>query len=144
LIHDGDRVTLGDVTLTAHKTAGHTKGSTTWVMNVVDGTHHYTVVFPDGTSVNPGYRLTKNPSYPGIADDFARTFTTLAALSPDIWLTPHTQPFDFDAKRKRVATEGVSAWVDPDGYRAWVDLQRKRFEAALAKESGTAGSSGSE
>jgi metallo-beta-lactamase class B len=92
-------------------------------------------VFPDGTSVNPGYRLVENPSYPGIADDYRRTFATLAALSPDIWLTPHTQPFDWDAKRARVATQGVDAWVDPAGYREWVTVQRRRFEAAMARES---------
>ena len=136
VIHDGEKVTLGDVTLTAHKTAGHTRGTTTWVTSVVDSGRTYTVVFADGTSVNPGYRLVKNPSYPGIADDYKRTFATLAALKPDIWLTPHTEPFAFDAKRARAATEGVSAWVDPDGYRAWVDTQRKKFEAALAKEKG--------
>ena len=137
VIHDGEKVTLGDVTLTAHKTAGHTRGTTTWVTRVADSDHStYTVVFADGTSVNPGYRLVKNPSYPGIAADYTRTFVTLAALKPDIWLTPHTEPFAFDAKRTRAATDGVTAWVDPDGYRAWVDTQRKKFEAALAKERG--------
>ncbi len=104
VIRDGDKVTLGDVTLMAFKTAGHTRGSTTWVTQVTDGARSYTVVFPDGTSVNPGYRLVKTPSYPDIADDHRRTFQTLAAL-------------------------------DPDGYRTWVDLQRQKFEAAVAKES---------
>jgi hypothetical protein len=32
VLHDGDTVSLGDVTLTAHKTAGHTRGCTTWTM----------------------------------------------------------------------------------------------------------------
>jgi metallo-beta-lactamase class B len=135
VIHDGDKVTLGDVTLLALKTAGHTRGSTTWVTQVTDGQRRFTVVFPDGTSVNPGYRLVNNASYAGIADDYRKTFRTLAALTPDIWLTPHTEPFAFDAKRSRVATEGVAAWVDPEGYRKWVALQRERFEAAVAKES---------
>ncbi len=134
VIHDGDTVTLGDVTLQALKTAGHTRGSTTWVTQVTDGGRRFTVVFPDGTSVNPGYRLVKNASYAGIADDYRKTFRTLAALMPDIWLTPHTEPFAFEAKRARVATEGVAAWVDPEGYRKWVALQRERFEAAVAKE----------
>ena len=141
VIHDGEKVTLGDVTLLAFKTAGHTRGSTTWVTQVTDGDRRFTVVFPDGTSVNPGYRLVKNASYAGIADDYRKTFRTLAALTPDIWLTPHTEPFAFHAKRARAATEGVSAWVDPEGYRKWVALQRERFEAAVARESAPAMSS---
>src|SRR5580692_8887926 len=32
VLHDGDTVSLGGVTLTAHKTAGHTRGCTTWTM----------------------------------------------------------------------------------------------------------------
>jgi metallo-beta-lactamase class B len=32
VLHDGDTVSLGDVTLTARKTAGHTRGCTTWTM----------------------------------------------------------------------------------------------------------------
>jgi len=135
VIHDGDKVTLGDVTLMALKTAGHTRGTTTWVMDVTEDNRSFTVVFADGTSVNPGYRLVKNPSYPGIADDYRNTFRTLAALTPDIWLTPHTEPFAFDAKRARVAADGVNAWVDPEGYRKWVDAQRQKFEADVAKES---------
>src|SRR5579875_1242871 len=31
-LHDGDKVTLGGVTLVAHRTAGHTRGTTTWTM----------------------------------------------------------------------------------------------------------------
>ena len=133
-LRDGEKLSLGDVTLMVLQTSGHTRGSATWVTNVTDGGRQYTVVFPDGTSVNPGYRLLKKPSYHGIADDYRRTFSTLAALEPDIWLTPHTEPFDFHAKRARVAVEGINAWVDPDGYRTWVDLQRQKFEAAVAKE----------
>ncbi len=34
VLHDGDTVSLGGTVLTAHKTAGHTKGTTTWTMDV--------------------------------------------------------------------------------------------------------------
>jgi metallo-beta-lactamase class B len=30
VLHDGDTVSFGGTVLTAHKTAGHTKGTTTW------------------------------------------------------------------------------------------------------------------
>ena len=35
-LHDGDTVSLGGTTLTAHLTAGHTKGTTTWTMDEVE------------------------------------------------------------------------------------------------------------
>jgi hypothetical protein len=64
IIKDGDTIRLGDVTLKAILTPGHTRGSTTWVTTVTDRGKRYNVVFPDGTSVNPGYRLVNDPSYP--------------------------------------------------------------------------------
>src|SRR4029077_10806552 len=37
IIHDGDTVSLGGTTLTAHLTAGHTRGCTSWTTTVQDG-----------------------------------------------------------------------------------------------------------
>src|SRR5438309_11821738 len=37
VLHDGDTVTLGGVTLTAHLTAGHTRGCTTWTTPAREG-----------------------------------------------------------------------------------------------------------
>jgi para-nitrobenzyl esterase len=133
---DGDVIKLGDVAITALLTNGHTKGSTTFVMNVVDAGKAYTVVIPNGLSINPGYRLARDPSYPGIAGNFRRTLNTLDSLEPDIWLAPHTETYGFEAKVTRTATEGVRAWVDPGGYRAWLAEQRENFEATVAAELG--------
>jgi metallo-beta-lactamase class B len=134
VLQDGDTVTLGDVTMTAHWTPGHTRGGTTWSMYVTQDGVDYFVVFPDGTSVNPGYRLVKDPSYPGIADDYRRTFDVLEKLEPDIWLHSHTSFFDFAGKRGRVGDKGVQAWVDPQGYRKFVAEKRKTFEEQVAAE----------
>jgi metallo-beta-lactamase class B len=131
---DGDTVSLGKVSMTARLGAGHTRGATTWTTTVEDGGRKYTVVFPCCTGINPGYRLTVDPSYAGIADDYRRTFTMLESLKPDIWLPAHTEGFDFDSKRARAAAEGAAAWVDPDGYRQWVAKGKETFEAAVAAE----------
>jgi len=135
VLQDGDAIQLGGVTLTARLTPGHTKGCTTFSMTAVDDGQPYTVVFADGTSVNPGYRLVKDPSYPGIADDFRRTFSVLDGLKPDIWLHAHTDVFGFQGKRARAAKEGAAAWVDPAGYRQWLAEVRAKFEATVEKES---------
>jgi metallo-beta-lactamase class B len=135
VFRDGDTIKLGDVALTARLTPGHTKGSTTFIMKIVDGGTPYVVVFPNGTSINPGYRLVKDPSYPGIADDYRTTFRVLETLDPDIWLDAHTDVFDFEGKRERATREGAKAWVDPEGYRKWLAGVRAKFEAAVADES---------
>ena len=136
VFRDGDTIKLGDVALTARLTPGHTKGATTFIMNVVEGGKIYTAVFPDGSGVNPGYRLGKDPSYPGIGDDYRRTLYVLETLKPDIWLAPHLDTFDFEGKRARAATEGAKAWVDPEGYRPFVAAQCEKFEAEVNTEMG--------
>ena len=134
ILRDGDTVRLGDVALTAYLTPGHTRGATTWVTSIVDSGKSYVVAFPDGAGFNPGYRLTKDPSYPGIAGDYRRTHHFLEMLKPDIWLAQHNEYYDLDGKQRRAETEGVSAWIDPEGYRRFVAGKKRAFEAEVDKE----------
>jgi metallo-beta-lactamase class B len=134
IFRDEDEIKLGDISIRALLTPGHTKGSTTYVMNVVDGGKTYTVAFPDGTSVNPGYRVARNPSYKGIEDNYRRTFRALESLKPDVWLAPHNEFYGLDAKLARAAKDRVKAWIDPEGFRKWVAAQKKRFETDAENE----------
>ena len=136
VLRDGDVVKLGGIALTAHVTPGHNFGSVTWTMDMVDRGKVLSVVFPDGSGVNPGFRIVKDPSYPGIERDYRNTLHFLATLKPDIWLHGHTDTMGFEDKRARVATEGARAWVDPEGYRRWVAAESAAFEAIVDGEMG--------
>ena len=46
VLRDGDTVRLGEVILTGYNTPGHTRGSTTWVTQVVDDGKAYVWCFP--------------------------------------------------------------------------------------------------
>ncbi len=131
---DEDEIKLGDISIKALLTPGHTQGSTSYVTKVTDNGKSYTVVFPDGTGINPGYRVSKNPSYPGIEANYQRTLRTLESLEPDVWLAPHNEAYGLNAKLERAAKEGAKAWLDLEGYRKWVASRRSAFEATLAKE----------
>jgi metallo-beta-lactamase class B len=133
-LRDGETITLGDVRMTAHHTPGHTRGCTTWTTTVKEGGRDYRVVFAGSTSVNPGTHLVKSPSYPGIADDYTRSFKVLESLKPEIFLSAHASFFDLDAKRGKVASEGVRAFVDPEGYRRANEAKRAVFEKQLSEE----------
>ena len=145
VLHDGDEVRLGGVVLVAHKTAGHTRGCTTWTMRVMDEGKLRDVVIVGSWNVNPGFRLVDQPSkngkpgqlasYPGIAADYQKTFVTLKSLPCDIFLGAHGQYFDMLGKLARAkAGAGESVWIDPDGYKAAVAERESAFEAELAKQ----------
>ena len=136
-LHDGDTVTLGNVTLTAHKTAGHTRGCTTWTMRVhlpgEPATQLRNVVIVGSWNVNPGYRLVaahgKPASYPGIAQDFAHTFVVLNALPCDIFLGAHGTVLRHARQARAHAKQGGDkVWIDPDGYHRTVAERKAAFE----------------
>ena len=88
IVKDGETVSLGGVTLTAHLTPGHTKGATTWTMPLEDGGHTYQVLFLSSVSIAEPTPLLNNTNYPAIADDYATTFKKLKALPCDIFSRP--------------------------------------------------------
>ena len=139
VLHDADQVRLADAVLTAHKTPGHTRGCTTWTMQVRDGQRLLNVVIVGSWNVNPGYRLVDRPgqaaSYPGIAADFQRTFPLLAALPCDVFLGAHGAYFHMLEKLERLrAGASENVWVDPIGYQAAVAERRQAFETELLRE----------
>ncbi|MGH9519706.1 MAG: subclass B3 metallo-beta-lactamase [Terriglobales bacterium] len=133
-LHDGDTVRLGGTVLVAHLTPGHTRGCTTWTLNVTEGDRTYHVVIVGSTSVNPGYKLVNNRSYPGIARDYERTFRVLRSLPCDIFLGAHGSYFDLPAKFAALQAGHPQAFVDPAGYAAFVNEAERTFQAELTKQ----------
>jgi metallo-beta-lactamase class B len=139
VLHDGDRVTLGGAVLVAHLTAGHTKGCTTWTMTVTEKGKNYNVVIIGSPTVNPGYKLIDNKAYPQIADDYERGFRVLRSLPVDYFLGAHGAYFDLGAKYPRMKEGGESPFIDPVGYKNYVDNREQAFRAELAKQKAAAG-----
>jgi metallo-beta-lactamase class B len=134
VLHDGDSVTLGGTTLVAHLTAGHTKGCTTWTMKVHEGGKSYNAAIVCGPGVNSGYKLVGNAKYPRIAEDYERQFRVLKSLPVDYFLGAHGVYYDLEAKYARMKSGGVSPFIDPDGYRKFVDERERDFKTELARQ----------
>ena len=135
LLHDGDEVHLGGTALTAHLTPGHTKGNTTWTMQVEDGGTKYNVVIVGSTSINPGVHLVNNPKYPNIAEDYARSFRMLRALPCDVFLGAHASFYDGGGKYRRLqAGAKPNPFIDPAGYTNYLDQTEKIYREQLAQE----------
>ena len=80
VLHDGDEVKLGGMTLVAHLTPGHTRGCTTWTFKETEGGKSYDVLIIGSVGVNPGMKLVNNPDAPQIVEEFNRSFVTLRGL----------------------------------------------------------------
>jgi metallo-beta-lactamase class B len=130
LLKDGDRVELGGVTLVARHTPGHTKGATTFTTTVDEAGKKYNVVFATSLSVNPGTALVNNPKYPSIVSDWEKTYRVMKSLQPDVWVAGHAGFFDMAGKAAR-AGERPNPYIDPAGYRRYVDTAEARFKTLL-------------
>ncbi len=132
VLHDGDTVALGGSRLIARLTPGHTKGCTTWTMQVQEGGRTLNAVIIGSPNVNPGYVLVGNKNYPGIAEDYVKTFAVLKSLPCDLFLGAHGAYFGMLAKVDRMKAGGANPFIDPDGYKAYVaereDAFRKEWE----------------
>ncbi|MDE3197535.1 MAG: subclass B3 metallo-beta-lactamase [Acidobacteriota bacterium] len=133
VVRDGERLTLGGVTLVAHMTPGHSIGCTTWTMQVSDGGRQYDVVFVGGTTINPGVRLVKDPLWPGIAADYETAFRVLRSLHCDVFLGAHGAYYGMREKIRRMGGP-VNPFIDPEGYRNFIDKSEKTFLDQVAAE----------
>jgi metallo-beta-lactamase class B len=133
LLKDGDTIVLGGTVLTAHQTAGHTPGATTWTMKVDGGGRMLNVVFFSSATVLDQIRLKDNPAYPNIVYDFERSYAFWRKLPCDVFLAPHVGFFGLDEKRDRLA-RGASPnpFIDPEGWKRFIADQEKTFRTKLA------------
>ena len=135
VLKDGEQVSLGGTTLTAHLTPGHTRGCTTWSTRIADGGRTYNVLIVCA-GLQENARLVNNKNYPEIAEDFARSIKTYKSLPADVFLGAHSWFFDLAGKHKRLGS-GTNPYVDPAGYKAWVDNQEKNYNTTLAEQKKT-------
>ena len=133
---DGTTIRVGSVALTAHVTAGHTPGCTSWAIPVRHGHRELLAVSVCSLTLLPFMSLGDPESYPGIRSDFERSFRTLRSLPADIFLGSHGTFFELDRKRRERANakDPVEPFIDRQGYLRFIDKAEKRFRDQLAKE----------
>ncbi len=134
MIDDGDTVSLGGTTLTAHVMPGHTKGCLAWTTDLKeDGKTYHAFI---ECSLN-GQFLQSLDNYPGIVEDFRATYKKARTFPVELFLSSHASFYGLDEKYAKLEKRGPgdpNPFIDPEGYKAHVDQYEKTFEAALARQ----------
>jgi len=136
-VREGDTVTSGDVTLTAHETPGHSPGCTSWTFTVKDGDASRSVLIFCSATVALN-RLVPNPTYLGIVDDYRKTFARAKEMKPDVLLAPHPEMYNMPEKRAKIADGAPNPFVSPGEFNAYAAKLEKAFEDSLAKQTAAA------
>jgi metallo-beta-lactamase class B len=136
IVDEGDTVSLGGTTLTAHLLPGHTKGCLAWSMDLKEDGKTYRALVE--CSLNGQFlQYVGNKDYPGIVEDMRATYKKARALPADVFLSSHGSFYGLAEKYPKLATRrpgDPNPFVDPKGYQAHVDEFEKTFQAALAKQ----------
>ena len=133
-IKDGETVTLGGTTLTAHLTPGHTRGCTTWTATTQEGGRTYNVLIACG-GLQEDARLVNNKNYPEIAEDFAKSIKIYKTFKPDIFLASHAWFYDPAGKYARLQKGATpNPYIDPGGYQKWVANMEANWNKLMAEQ----------
>jgi metallo-beta-lactamase class B len=127
IIHDGDKVTLGGVTLTAHLTAGHTRGCTSWTTTATEGGKTYNVLL--GCSLRTPATLT-----PPLIEEFNRSFKVVRTLPCDVQLGDHGAQYGMQEKYAKLKNGGPNPFIEPATCMQEADLDEAMFHAQLEEQ----------
>ncbi len=134
VLSDGEVIELGSTRLTVIETPGHTAGSSSYSMTVREDNREFRVVIANMGTINRGKKLVVDPTYPGVAEDFAKTFRRQKAMQIDIWVSAHGSQYGLHEKYRPGQAYDPDTFVDPEGFLAAVERLESLYLRQLEEE----------
>jgi metallo-beta-lactamase class B len=131
VLHDGSEVKLGNVTLTAHHTPGHTPGCTTWTMKVQDGGKSYDVLIIGSVGVNPGTNLVGNTQ---LVAQYRQSLKFLRSAHVDVPLGSHPAMYSLTEKYAKLKPGSPNPFIDPQGFQNELTIQETALNNELKRQ----------
>jgi metallo-beta-lactamase class B len=133
---DGAQISLGPIRLTAHVTAGHTPGCTTWAFPVRDGGRELLAVSVGSLSLPMPTSLFNWTYDAPLRRELQRSYATLRSLPTDIYLSSHARPFSLKrkAEERAASQDSVAPFLDRKGYLEDVAKAEVAFHKALQEQ----------
>jgi metallo-beta-lactamase class B len=134
LLHDGDTIQMGETKLLALHHPGHTKGATSFLVDVKDEKRSWKVLIVNMPSILTQTRLSGMPAYPNVGKDYAYTLKSLSKLQFDLWVSSHAGQFNMHDKRKPGDPYRPEVFEDRAGYEAAVNSLQTVYNKRLKSE----------
>ncbi|HEY5646838.1 MAG TPA: subclass B3 metallo-beta-lactamase [Pseudomonadales bacterium] len=134
ILADGEVIEFGGMRITTHLHPGHTEGSASYSYTVREDGRDYQVVIANMGTINPGKQLVVDPTYPGVAEDFAQTYRRQKAMPVDVWVAAHGSQYGLHRKHHAGQAYDPNTFVDPEGFLAEVMRLESLYQGQLTAE----------
>ncbi len=134
ILHDGDTIQLGEAKLVALHHPGHTKGSTSFLLDVADENRTWRVLIVNMPSILPQTRLMGMPSYPNVGKDYAKTLELMSKLKFDLWVASHASQFQLHEKHQEGDSYHPEAFADQSGFEASVNTIKLEYNKRIGEK----------
>ena len=136
IIDEGDTISLGGTTLTAHVQAGHTKGCLAWSLSLKENGRTYNGFIE--CSLNGQFlRYVDNEEYPEIASDIRQTYKKAKEIPAQVWVSSHGVFYGLNEKYEKLENwqpGEPNPFYDPEGYKTHVKEFEEIFVDTLVRQ----------
>jgi metallo-beta-lactamase class B len=133
-LQNGDIIELGGTRLVMLHHPGHTKGSSSYLLDVKDEQRTYRVLIVNMPSIITDRKFSDIPAYPDIAKDYEYTLEAMKKLSFDLWFSSHASQFNLHNKHKPGDAYNPEAFSDRKGYDQAVKEHEAQYLKKMADE----------
>jgi metallo-beta-lactamase class B len=134
LLHNNDTVQIGETKLVVLHHPGHTKGATSFLLDIKDEKRSWKVLIVNMPTILSQTRIYGMPAYPKVGEDYKYTLESLKKLQFDLWVSSHASQFDLHTKRKEGDPYNPEAFADRVGYEASVNDLYAEYTKRLKTE----------
>lgn len=134
IIRQDDVITLGDLVITVHEHPGHTEGSSSYTFEVTENGRTYDVGVINMGTINGGKRIVVDPTYEGVAVDFATTYNHQKKIPVDVWVSAHNSQYNMHDKYQPGQPYDPETFVDPAGYIRAIERLESAYLEVIADE----------
>jgi metallo-beta-lactamase class B len=134
ILHNGDTISLGETKVIALHHPGHTKGASSFMVDVTDEKRTWKVLIVNIPTILPQTRISGMPTYPTVGKDYAHTLDELLKLKFDLWVASHASQFNMHEKRKPGDGYKPEVFNDRPGYEASINTIKREYDRRSKSE----------
>jgi metallo-beta-lactamase class B len=135
-VRDGEAVTVGTLSITAHDTPGHTPGGLSWTWQSTENGRTAHMVYADSLNAFGlhGFRYGGDARWPEARQQLEASIAKVAGFPCDVLVSAHPDFAGLWERKEKQAQLGNAAFIDPEACRKYAELGRQRLAKQLADE----------